>query len=86
MTPQRVQPDQEPQRADLMPAAITYRCPACHHTGECDDFVEGDLSGERRITSESRYVHCEGCGAHLDIGWAGWNWHDAGAREGGGEG
>ncbi|MCG5241355.1 hypothetical protein ACIU1J_27445 [Azospirillum doebereinerae] len=76
--PVRVQPDDEPQRADLMPASVTYRCPACGAKDEFNWLTE-DASGEHRVSPEDRFRDCEDCGAHLDIGWAGWRWHDADA-------
>ena len=77
----------EPERAELlMPMRQAFTCPSCGSAGEAD-VKEVDESGLHRVPDEDRFVHCGECGLFLDIGWAGWGYHDAhAAREAQGEG
>lgn len=67
--------EQEPARAMLLPHSMAFRCPCCGDgVGEIE-VEEGQITGEFRVPDSERFRHCE-CGAFLDIGWAGWGWHD----------
>lgn len=63
--------------ASLMPSRIEFVCPACHCRQDQDSDLEEDDSGDFRVPAENRFVECQACGQHLDIGWDGWGWHDA---------
>lgn len=64
----------EPAR--LLPKGISYICPCCNTAKELDEGLEEDDSGEFRVPAHKRYIDCEECGQQIDIGWAGWKWHD----------
>jgi hypothetical protein len=63
--------------ASLMPICIEFVCPACHCRQEHSGDLKEDGSGDFRVPIEERFVECQECGQYLDIGWAGWGWHDA---------
>lgn len=61
--------------ASLVPTEAMYVCPCCSFASTVS-LVEDD-SGECIVPMEHRFVQCENCDANIDIGWAGWHWHDA---------
>ncbi|CAO3453350.1 hypothetical protein [Azospirillum argentinense] len=74
---ERQEDEQEPEKAELLlPMRISFTCPSCRAAGEAD-VKEVDDSGLHRVPDEDRFIHCEECGLFLDIGWAGWGYHDA---------
>lgn len=70
------EPDPVHRRADLIPAAMTFRCPSCDHTeAELVELAE-DQFGLHLVAVENRFVTCSACGELLDIGWGGWAWKE----------
>lgn len=62
--------------ASLVPTEAMYVCPSCSFA-QTVSLVEDDF-GECRVPDEHRFVQCENCEMNIDIGWAGWIWHDGG--------
>lgn len=62
--------------ATLTPVGIGVTCPVCRSYQEPEIELTEDDSGEFRARDADQFIECEECGQLLDIGWAGWFWHD----------